>query len=348
MKKLLFLLFALSLITACDKDEVTGEWSIPADEVLDGGVGKDGIPSVDNPKFSSISSIEADRFLSDDELVIGVFRNGIAGKAYPHPILDKHEIVNDNNDNIGDLNYAITYCPLTGTGISWNRDIDGKTTTFGVSGKLYNTNLIPYDRETDSNWSQMRLDCVNGELINRKIETTQIIETTWETWKKAFPQTLVMNTDTGFDRNYNNYPYGDYRTNHSNIIFPISKLDTRLPAKERVFCVLAEGVEKAYSIESFETDRVIYDQVGTTDNIIIGSKSSNFIVGFKNENFNNLSFVADQLPIVAADGEGNKLDLGGRIVEGPRQGETLEPLNAYMGYFFSFGSFYGNIEIYQN
>ena len=345
MKKLIFLIFVLS-VTACDKDETStnsADWAIPADEVFDGGPGKDGIPSVDSPDFSSSESIDDDGFMDDDDLIIGVFRNGLVGKGYPHPILDWHEIV---NDNIGDLNFALTYCPLTGTGVSWNRDINGKTTTFGVSGKLYNTNLMPYDRETDSYWSQLRLDCINGELLNTRIETTQIIETTWATWKKAFPNAVVMNTATGFNRNYNSYPYGDYRTNHNNIIFPVSNMDDRLLAKERVLGVILDNAEKVYSIELFETDRVIFDNIDGIDNVVIGSKADNFIVAFEDPKMDNLRFVADQLPVIAEDDNGNKITLSGKVVEGPSQGIDLVPLNSFMGYFFAFGTFYEDMEVF--
>ncbi len=348
MKKLFIFLAVLSISACGNNDDLSNadpeDWAISPSQVFDGGPGKDGIPSVDSPHFSSIAGIEAEGFLTDNDLVIGVFRNGIAGKAYPHPILDWHEIV---NDNIGDLNYALTYCPLTGTGVSWNRDINGSTTTFGVSGKLYNTNLMPYDRETDSYWSQLRLDCVNGDLLNQKIETTQILETTWATWKKAFPDAVVMNTDTGFDRNYTAYPYGDYRTNHSNIIFPVSNLDERLPAKERVLGVLGESIQKVYSIELFENDRIIFDEVDGVSNIVIGSKADNFILAFEDPGLNNLQFVSDQLPIVASDEDGNVINMGGKIIEGPNQGQSLVPLNSFMGYFFAFGTFYEDMEVYE-
>ncbi|HHH49598.1 MAG TPA: DUF3179 domain-containing protein, partial [Saprospiraceae bacterium] len=152
-------------------------WSIPFEEVRDGGPGKDGIPSVDNPQFTSIENIN---YLKEDDLIIG-YRIGGELRGYPHPILDWHEIVNDSN---GTQNTTITYCPLTGTGIAWNREFNGKVTTFGVSGLLYNSNLIPYDRATDSNWSQMLLKGVNGQMINTKVKTSSVFETTWATWKK--------------------------------------------------------------------------------------------------------------------------------------------------------------------
>ena len=153
------------------------------------------------------------------------------------------------NDNIGDNNFAITYCPLTGTAVGWNRQVGNRLTTFGVSGKLYNTNLMPYDRESDSYWSQLRLDCVNGSLVGSTINTVPIVETSWQTWRSSYPNSLLMNTNTGFSRNYGNFPYGDYKTNHNNIIFPVNNFDRRLPAKERVLTVITEEESRAYSIE---------------------------------------------------------------------------------------------------
>jgi hypothetical protein len=162
----LIFILALLLINGCSKDSLNSnnsnnntstEWLIPRNQVLDGGPGKDGIPALQNPVF--ISANEA-TYLSDNDLVLG-FVDGEDARAYPHSILDWHEIVNDdiNNESV-----AVIYCPLTGTGIGWDRVVKGKKTTFGVSGLLYNSNIIPYDRDTDSNWSQLLLQSVNGTL----------------------------------------------------------------------------------------------------------------------------------------------------------------------------------------
>ena len=130
-------------------NSLQNEWLIPEGLVRDGGPGKDGIPAISDPKFTQASAVD---YLKDEDLVIGLKYNEEI-KVYPHIILDWHEIVNDEIDEFA---FALTYCPLTGTAINWNRKLNGITTTFGVSGLLYNSNLIPYDRETDSNWSQMQ------------------------------------------------------------------------------------------------------------------------------------------------------------------------------------------------
>lgn len=344
MRYYYYLLFILGIaLTACadeSSDTRSTIWSIPAGEVFDGGPGQDGIPSIDDPQFTSIDNIN---FMDDDDLIVGVIHNGQA-KGYPHPILDWHEIV---NDDFGGDYYALTYCPLTGTAISWDRNLNGEVTTFGVSGKLYNTNLIPFDRRTESYWSQMRNDCVNGDLINTEINTFPIIETTWATWKKLYPDSQVMTTETGFSRDYTLFPYGDYRTNHTNIIFPVSRFDNRLPAKERVLTVFSDTISRAYSINLFEEDRVIEDNINGTDIIIMGSKADNYIVAYERGSLENPQPTSDLYPFIAEDVNGNRISIHGTTTGGSLGISLLKPLDAYMGYFFAFGAFNEDLEIYE-
>jgi len=343
---ILIILFCVFLI-ACEKDSAVnnGEWLIPIDEVRDGGPGKDGIPALENPSFTAPSSAT---YLADNDLVLGYVSGSIA-KAYPHSILDWHEII---NDDINGTALAITYCPLTGTGSSWGRKINGSVTTFGVSGLLYNSNLIPYDRSSNSNWSQMRLDCVNGELIGTHIVTYQLVETTWETWKVMYPNTTVVSESTGHNRNYGNYPYGDYRTNQSKILFPVNNTDDRIPNKERVHGILENGNAKVYSINLFdETIRVIDDNIGSASIVVAGSKTKNIIVSFNTtlSDGSSLSFeaVQDSLPILLKDDEGTRWDVFGNGVSGPGMGKKLTPTTSFIGYWFAWAAFYPDVEIYE-
>ncbi len=336
----LFNLILLFTIFSCGEDNAqsftNSDWLIPSSEVQDGGPGKDGIPSIDSPKFSSIDAID---FMSADDLIIGVWADGEI-KGYPHPILDWHEIV---NDQMGNQAFALTYCPLTGTAINWNRKLsNGETTTFGVSGKLYNNNLIPYDRETDSYWSQINLNCVNGDRVGEAASLFPIIETSWKTWKELFPDAEVLNTNTGFNRNYLQYPYGDYKTNNDRIIFPLSNLDNRLAAKDRVLGVSINDDWKAYPLSLFETPKVIHDRVGGEEIVVIGSQEKNFIVAYKNDNTTQFSIDLESLPIIAKDEMNNSLNILGQI-----NNEQLEQPTSFMGYWFSFGAFYPDIEIYE-
>jgi len=340
----LFTIWALAfLLFSCggDEDRFSGEWTIPTGEVFDGGVGIDGIPSVENPDFSDIDDIN---FLNESSLVVGVVTDTEV-KAYPHPILDWHEIV---NDEIGNLSLAITYCPLTGTAIGWDRNVNGTNTTFGVSGKLYNSNLIPFDRNTDSYWSQMGLESVNGDLIRTDIVTSPVIETSWETWKALYPDSKIMNTNTGFDRNYFQYPYGDYRTNNANIIFPVTPMDNRRQAKERALAVLTDGGNKAYSIREFESDTLIVDAIGGTEIIVAGSLEKNFMVAFeKGDSNESFEINLDNLPVIAESSSGMQLTIAGELIENGIVIDKLNPTNSYIGYWFALGAFYPDIEIYE-
>ncbi len=335
----LYILLLLGLLISCNKDTNNQVWLIPSDQVFDGGVAKDGIPSVDNPNFEPTLQ---NTYLNLNDLVIGIIYNGQA-KAYPHRILDWHEIV---NDQIDDRAFALTYCPLTGTGVAWNRELDGDITTFGVSGKLYNSNLIPYDRKTDSYWSQMRLDCVQGDLIETVIETFPIIETTWETWKATYPNSSVMTLDTGFSRDYNAYPYDDYRTNHNRIFFPVEPVDSRLPSKERVLAVLTDIENKVYSIEAFSEDNVISDVVGDTEILVFGSKERNFVLAYENIGLQNVRISEANLAI-AEDDNGNIININGEIISGPLAGTQLRQTKSILGYYFSLAAFYPDILIYE-
>ncbi len=364
MKNLLFktLLLAPALLfvmTSCgqnDDDPAPGNpgnpggnnsnvWLIPQGEVLDGGPGKDGIPSIDSPKFSDVSQIS---FLQPGDLVLGV-KVGEEVRAYPHPILDWHEIV---NDNLNGKQIAITYCPLTGTGTGWERDVNGGTTTFGVSGLLYNTNLLPYDRNTNSNWSQMLLKAVNGRLAGTEIETYPLVETTWQTWKAMYPGSKVMNTNTGFSRNYGNYPYGSYRTNHDQMLFPISPDDNRLPRKQRGLGVIANEKAKFYPFDQFDAPVAVQqDDFQGMNLVIVGSKPQNFMAAYQRSlpDGTVLEFSAVESTgnaVVMKDNEGNEWNFFGEAVSGPRKGAWLPPTDSFIGYWLAWGAFYPGVEIF--
>ena len=328
-------------------DTTVGGWLVPDNEIFDGGPGKDGIPALSNPQFTNAQEAA---YLSDNDLVLGFVIDGEA-RAYPHNILDWHEIVNDSYD---DLHMAVTYCPLTGTGIGWDREVSGTLTTFGVSGLLYNSNIIPYDRETDSNWSQMLLKAVNGPLKGTPAETFNLLETRWDTWKSMYPETLVLSEETGYNRNYRRYPYGDYKTSNS-LIFPVNNEDDRLHRKERVLGVLIGDKAIAYSIENFglsisliHDSFIIYDSLNYQDLVIAGNKHKNFIVAFKLGKADSRQFTAvqDSLPVIMKDDEGTMYDVFGQAVDGAGKGDDLLTVTQFMGYWFAWAAFYPEIELY--
>ena len=186
--------------------------------LLSGGPPKDGIPSLDTPTFVSSNATP----FSDEEIIVGVFLHGEA-RAYPYGILNWHEIV---NDTIGDTPITVTLCPLCDTIPVFIRKVNGKKTTFGVSGKLYQSCLVMYDRLTDSLWSQPWGLAVAGKMVNTSLPRIPAVKTTLGAWKKKHPQTTVLSEKTGHSRNYFRYPYGTYMTN-SEIIFPARNEEKR-------------------------------------------------------------------------------------------------------------------------
>ncbi len=345
--KIIFLLTLAFFLNSCDtvdNADVSGDWLIPTDQVFDGGPGRDGIPSVDNPQFTNVNDAS---YLLDDDLVIGIKIGGTI-RAYPHPILDWHEIV---NDDISGQKTAITYCPLTGSAIAWKRNGVVSNSAFGVSGLLYNSNLIPYDRGSSSNWSQMRLQCVNGSLIGNEIETSKIIETTYKTWREMYPTSKLLSTNTGFGRQYGVYPYGGYKTN-DDLIFPVSNEDNRLQKKERVLGLIADGQTMAFVINSFSSEISIKNvSFGGDEFVVIGSSGKNFAAAYKRklDDGTTLQFTITQgeLPLVMMDNEGTKWDIFGEAIEGPRAGESLQQAKAFIAYWFGWAAFYPNSLISQ-
>lgn len=216
---------------------------IPVEEIKDGGPPKDGIPSIDKPKFLRAQNAD----LGTQDRILGVYENGVA-KAYPIKILNYHEIVNDGFDG---KPVVITYCPLCGSGIAFDARINGKAHTFGVSGLLYNSDVLLYDRETESLWSQLKYQAVSGPLRGTKLEMLNTANTTWAAWKQEHPNTLVLSEDTGFKRNYSLDPYPDYQ-NSSAVFFPVANESAEFHPKEMVIGIEMNGVNKAYPFSELE------------------------------------------------------------------------------------------------
>jgi len=211
---------------------------IPVQEILAGGPPKDGIPSIDHPRFIRARQVD---FLSKQSRILGVVRNSIV-KAYPVAILNWHEIV---NDFFGKEALVISYCPLCGTGMVFSARRGTKEVTFGVSGLLYNSDVLLYDRETESLWSQIESKAIAGPLRGEKLDLIASENTTWADWLRRYPNTLVLSTKTGFRRDYTRNPYAGYE-NSKKVWFPISNVDRRYHPKERILGIEVNGKFKAF------------------------------------------------------------------------------------------------------
>ncbi len=216
---------------------------ISTDKLLSGGVAKDGIPSIDNPQFESITETA----FADDELIIGVEINGDA-RAYPYAILNWHELV---NDTVGGIPLAVSYCPLCETNSVFVREIDGQEVEFGVSGKLYESCLVMYDRLSHSLYSQPWGMGIMGSETNRVLERVDAIRTTVAQWRAKYPDAQILTTDTGYSRNYSAYPYGSYYSNEQ-IIFPANNQTARTErAKEITQIVFSHTLSGPVPINTF-------------------------------------------------------------------------------------------------
>lgn len=227
--------------------------SIPLSEILSGGPPKDGIPSIDNPEFWTIS--QADQFLKGDDIGLGLEYKGET-RFYPFRILVWHEIV---NDTVAGDPLLVTYCPLCLTGIVFESKVGGVAQKFGVSGKLWQSNLLMYNRalnqDNESLWSQVLGEAVLGVNTGAKLKiiTSDIVR--WDDWKKVFPNTKVLSTDTGTSRNYARDPYGNYYTDLS-VSFGASFNDERLHPKAIVVGIAIGGKEKAYHVDALPVGEI--------------------------------------------------------------------------------------------
>lgn len=207
-----------------------GKAAVPLEEILRGGPAVDGIPALSAPK--KVSAKEGDALLASGDAVLGLSLDGEAA-AYPVRLLNWHEIA---NDTVGGVPVAVTYCPLCKSGIVFDRRLDGKATEFGVSGLLYKSALILYDRATRSLWSQIMGRAIAGPATGRSLTRIPAVHTTWKEWRAEHPRTTVAAFDTGHARDYGRDPYAGYESSRE-IYFPTGKPDDRLHPKETVFGV---------------------------------------------------------------------------------------------------------------
>lgn len=206
--------------------------SAPLDEFVGGGPPKDGIPSIDDPDFVSVG--EADGFLAARE-PIAVVELGGEVRGYPLQILIWHEIV---NDEIGGEPIAVTYCPLCNSTVAFRRELDGEPVEFGTTGMLRNSDLVMYDRETESWWQQITAEAVVGELTGERLEVLGSQILSWGDFRHQHQDAAVLSRDTGFDRDYGSNPYTAYDRDPDSQPFLLEEeADRSLPPKERVAAV---------------------------------------------------------------------------------------------------------------
>ena len=253
---------------------------IRLEEITWGGVIKDGIPALTNPRLIASSTAG---YLQPDELVFGVALNGDA-RAYPLRIMDWHEML---NDVIGGVPVSLAYCTLCGSGILFETAVPGreKPLVFGSSGFLYRSNKLMYDTETNSLWNQFTGRPVVGRLTGSGItlKTRPLVIARWGDWLKTHPETRVLDIQTGYARDYRpGAPYGAYFASPE-LMFPALADEGRLKQKDYVFALRSSGTEKAWPLKVFEGGAVINDRAGVIDLVLIGDAATRTVRAYRSD-----------------------------------------------------------------
>ena len=228
---------------------------IDISEIISGGVPKDGIPAIDDPEFVSVDS--AKQWLDPLEPVIVLDILGEA-KAYPLQILIWHEIV---NDKLNDRYVSVTFCPLCNASIVFDRNLDGTILDFGTTGRLRHSDLIMYDRQTESWWQQITGQGVVGEFAGVRLQRLPAQIVSFGEYQSAYPQGEVLSRDTGFRREYGSNPYRGYDDINSQPFLLSETADPRLPAMERVINVSVGDRHRVYPFTALQMEPVINDKI---------------------------------------------------------------------------------------
>jgi len=205
-----------------------GLHAVPLSTISSGGPGRDGIPPLDHPRF--VSAVSAAHFLIAREPVIAVAVGGQA-RAYPVQILLWHEIV---NDTLAGEPVAVTYCPLCNTAIVYSRAVGHRLLTFGTTGNLRNSDLVMWDRQTQSWWQQYDGHAIVGALTEAKLTPLSSATISFADFRARYPQGTVLSRDTGFDLPYGKNPYVEYDAAGERPFLYSGRIDPRLQALERV------------------------------------------------------------------------------------------------------------------
>jgi hypothetical protein len=331
--------------------------SVPYGEIMSGGPPKDGIPPIDFPSYVSID--EADEWLEPVEPVILV-QVGEESRAYPLQILTWHEIV---NDTLGGLPLAVTFCPLCNTAIVFERTLDDLLLNFGTTGRLRFSNLIMYDRQTESWWQQANGEAIVGELLGKRLEFYPAVIISWDEFKNAHPQGTVLSRRTGFSRSYGINPYGGYDdVNNPPFLFRGPETPGVLSPMARVLTVDTDDEAIAYPYEVLEEIRaandvisgkpiVVFWEPGTAsalDTVILAEGRDVGTASAFSRQINGreltFNFADDKILDEQTGSEWNVL---GRAVAGELEGEQLEPVVSINHFWFSWAAFRPETRIYQ-
>jgi thiol-disulfide isomerase/thioredoxin len=323
--------------------------TVPYSEVLSGGPPKDGIPAIDAPQFTTVEA--ADAWLEDQEPVILMEIGGVA-RAYPIQILMWHEIV---NDTLGGVPVTVTFCPLCNTAIAFDRRVDDLVLDFGTTGRLRYSNLIMYDRQTETWWQQATGEGIAGQFAGRELTFLPANMIAWSDFRETYPDSEVLSRSTGFSRSYGSNPYTGYdNINSSPFLFEGPQTPGQLRPMARVLAVELGGETVAYPYETLQAYRVVNDTVGGTPVVVIwqagvasaldrpsvaAGRDVGTLVAFSRELDGELLTFQLEEGRVVDDATGSAWNVLGETSGGPHSGRSLTPVVGVNHFWFSWAAF---------
>lgn len=363
--KMLMILLAVVLVSAAASAQEAAEeacshpfesyWQtdfctvgVALSEIRSGGVPRDGIPPIDAPLFESVETASA--WLQPQSPVIAVEINDEA-KAYPLAILTWHEIA---NDELGGEKIAVTFCPLCNSALVFDRVVAGEELTFGVSGKLRNSDMVMWDRQTESWWQQFTGEGIVGFYTGTQLDILPSQIVSFGEFAERFPAAQVLSRETGEVRPYGQNPYTRYDSSTTPFLFS-GEADPRLPALERVLAGVIGGEPVAYSFPTLQAEQVINDTVGevevvafwqpgTTSALDASSIDESRDIGMaalfsRVVEGEALTFSVDADGVIRDDQTGSAWNIFGEAVEGDLEGTELAPQIAAVHFWFAWAAF---------
>ncbi len=323
--------------------------SVPLTEFTSGGPPRDGIPPIDEPKYVGLD--EAGEFLGEREPVM-VVEEGREVRGYPLQIMVWHEIV---NDELGGRPIAVTYCPLCNSSVVFDRRVDGRELTFGTTGNLRSSDLVMWDRQTESWWQQLTAEAVVGELTGERLEVLPSQILSFEDFRDRFPKADVLSRDTGFERDYGTTPYAGYDNVPEEQPFLLEgESDARLPPKTRVTALLEGDEALVIPFDRLAEEPVVNEEIAgrpvavffdpevtsvLDESSIASSREVGSAAAFdRRVGGRTLTFSSTDGRIVD-DQTGSEWDITGRAVAGPLADERLEPVRHDEQFWFALAAF---------
>ena len=323
--------------------------SVPLTSIMPGGPPPDGIPPIDHPHYVSIAA--AARFLAPREPVIAVVAGGQA-RAYPLQILIWHEIA---NDTLGGVPVAVTYCPLCNSAIAFDRRAAGRILTFGTTGNLRNSDLVMWDRQTQSWWQQFSGQAIVGSLTGTQLHELDAQTLSFADFRARYAEGDVLSRNTGFQRPYGQNPYQGYDAPSSRPFLYSGRLDPRLPPVERVESITVGGGAVVVPFSALEKHPVASLTVGGDSAVVLfdrhvlspldqaniaQSRETGTAVAFDRRLRGRTLDFRPAGPGTMTDMQtGSRWDITGRAVAGPLRGAQLRRLQDLNAFWFAVAAF---------